>query len=237
LLSREAFSDPAMQLILEPTGAPAPDVTASTTPVVPRWEWRSFARTFVAPRTIGESDAGLQEGDEETYLLSLPTPHHVKVRGDRLEVKRLERTDASGLELWRPVLSATFPIGPESLAVACHAWGIAPPGSGTPAHSLADLVRSVVVPHRQLRLATLVKRRVPFTVAGCHGERGQITVGGHRWNTVSFEDTDPGRVRAALQELGLDASANESYAAALKRILGVPDHSSVRSPAEGRSLY
>lgn len=215
-----------MLLILEPSPPSAPDVTSSTTPVVPRWEWRSFARTFATPRTAGAAPAAPEVEDEETYLVSLLTPHSVKIRGDRLLVKRLERTDTSGLELWRPVLGAEFPIGPESLAVACHAWGIEPPARGTPAHSLADLVRHVVVPHRQLRLVSLVKRRVPFAVAGCHGERAQITIGRHQWNTVSFEDTDPARIRAALREMGLDPSANESYPRALKRILGMPDHSS-----------
>ncbi len=227
-----------MLLVLEPAPHPGPGVTASTTPVIPRWEWRSFARTFAAPREGPGLEAGAEAGDEEMYLLSMLTPHNVKMRNGRLEVKRLERTDDSGLELWRPVLRAEFPIGPESLAVACHAWGIEPPAAGTPANSLADLVRNVVVPHRELRLVSLVKRRVPFTVAGCNGKRAQITIGGHRWNTVSFDDTDPARVRAALREMRLEASASENYPRALKRIQGMPDHSSVPSAAgAARALY
>jgi exopolyphosphatase / guanosine-5'-triphosphate,3'-diphosphate pyrophosphatase len=225
-------------LILEPTPDPIPGVTASTTPVVPRWEWRSFARTFASPPAIGEADAGAEVSDEETYFLSLLSPHKVKIRDNHLEVKRLERADGSGLELWRPVLRAEFPVGRESLAVAYRAWGIDPAAAGATAHSLADLVRDVVVPQRQLRLVTVVKHRVPLTVAGCHGERAQFTIGGHRWNTVSFEDTDPGRVRAALRELRLDVGGNESYPQALKRILALPDHSSAPSAgATGRSLY
>ncbi|MDE3174356.1 MAG: hypothetical protein KGN74_14905 [Gemmatimonadota bacterium] len=227
-----------MLLVLEPARSAAAGVAASTTPVIPRWEWRSFARNFAAPRAGAPAESDAEEGEEETYVLSTLTPHRVKIRGGRLEVKRVERTDDSGLELWRPVLRAEFPIGRESLAVACHAWGIEPPAAGTPAHSLADLMRNVVVPHRELRLVTLVKRRVPFTVAGCHGQRAQITIGRHRWNTVSFDDSDPLRVRAALRELRLESSANESYPRALKRILGMPDHSSVPSAAgAARSLY
>ncbi len=201
--------------------------------VVPRWEWRTFERTFVAPPAAPALDAPAP-GDgvvvrEETYLLSFLSPHSVKILDDRLEIKRLVQTGVAGLEQWRPVLHAPFPISAALLAAACDAWGVLPPAPDAPALSLADLLRHVVVPHRDLRIVSLVKRRIPITVAGCAGERAQITLGKHRWNTVSLEDADPARVRAALAELTLDATRNENYPRALKRILGLPDHSSVPS--------
>ncbi|HUX32393.1 MAG TPA: hypothetical protein VMV51_00865 [Gemmatimonadaceae bacterium] len=202
--------------------------------VVPRWEWRAFERSFVLPPSAAEVerfDAPVER--DETYLLSLLSPHSVKIRDGRLDIKRLERSEAHGLELWRPVLRAAFPVEAGALAAGCDAWGVPGPAGDTPAHSLADLVRNVVVPHRQLRIVTLTKRRLPITVAGCRGERAQITVGGHHWNTVVFEDADPGRVLAALAELKLDPAANENFPRALKRILGLPDHAS--SPAAPRA--
>ncbi len=196
--------------------------------VVPRWEWRTFERTFAvpsAPDAVAAGDGVVAQ--EETYLLSLLSPHNVKVREGRLEIKRLERVGPAGLELWRPVLNASFPIDTARLGTVCDAWGIQPPAPGVRCNSLADLLRNVVVPHHDLRIVSLVKGRMPIAVAGCHGERGQITLGKHRWHTVSLEDPDPARVRAALRELGLDASRNENYPRALKRILSLPDHSSV----------
>jgi len=193
--------------------------------VVPRWEWRAFERSFVVPPSGADAerfDAPVER--DETYLLSLLSPHNVKIRDGRVDIKRLERTEANGLELWRPVLKGAFPIETGALAAACEAWGIPGPAGDTPAHSLAELLQNVVVPHRQLRIVTLTKRRLPITVAGCRGERAHITVGGHHWNTVTFEDADPARVLAALAELKLDPTANENFPRALKRILGLPDH-------------
>jgi exopolyphosphatase / guanosine-5'-triphosphate,3'-diphosphate pyrophosphatase len=198
--------------------------------VIPRWEWRTLERTFAAPPLLTGEPAG--DGvtvHEETYLLSLLAPHNVKVREGRLEVKRLERVGSAGLELWRPVVHATFPIDGATVAKACDAWGVEPPAGDVRSYSLAELLREVVVPHHDLRIVSLVKRRIPITVAGCLGERAQITLGKHRWHTVSFEDADPARVRAALRELGLDSTRNENYPRALKRILSLPDHSSVPS--------
>jgi hypothetical protein len=150
----------------------------------------------------------------------------VTVKHDRLDIKRLERVDESGLHLWRPVLQAEFPIGGEALAAAFSAWGLPAPPTDVPPHTLSDLIRNVVVPHRELRIVTLTKRRLRLTVGPCRGERGQMTVGRHSWNTVSFEDDDPQTVLATLRELGLDSENNEDYPRALKRILGFHDHSS-----------
>ncbi len=214
------------------TVVPGPAVVGAT--VVPRWEWRAFERTFAAPPPVEGATGSQVAGErEETYLLSLLSPHNVKIRDGQLEIKRLVRADASGLEQWCPLLKRPFPIGVDALTAACEAWGLPAPADGRPIRSLAELLQTVVVPHRQLRIVTMAKRRIPVTVAGCHGERGQITVAGHRWNTVSFEDADPARVLAALRELKLDPAANENYPRALKRILGLPDHSSV-PPKEAR---
>ena len=191
--------------------------------VVPRWEWRVFERTFAAAPVVEQSGAPVVE---QTYILSLLSPHSVKVRDGCLEIKRLERVDISGLHLWRPVLKAPFPIDADVLAAACAAWGIPAPAPGTPAYSLSDLLRHVVVPQRQLRIVTLSKRRMPIAVGPCRGERAQITIGRHGWNTVSVEDSDRRRVLTALGGLGLQPAVNEDYPRALKRILGFPDHSS-----------
>ncbi len=183
-----------------------------------------FERTFGDPPT--EDVVGGVPAAEQTYLLSLLSPHSVKVRDGLLDIKRLERVDETGLQLWRPLLTAEFPIDAAVLAAAAQAWGIPVPALGAPALSLSDLLDRVVVPHRHLRIATLSKRRIPITIGPCQGERAQFSIGRHRWNTVSVEDADRQRVHTALRELGLDPLENEDYPRALKRILGLPDHSS-----------
>ncbi|MHB1861653.1 MAG: hypothetical protein ACYCVL_01675 [Gemmatimonadaceae bacterium] len=194
---------------------------------VPRWEWRAFERTFVAPQRGGAAaEAPDVVERDETHLLSLLSPHDVRICDGRLHIKRLERAGAGDLELWRPELTTEFPLAADALSAAFDAWAIPAPARDTPPHSLADLLRRLVVPHRDLRLVTLTKRSRPMTVAGCRGERAQITMGKHRWNTVAFEDADPMRVLSALEQLKLDPTANENCPRALKRILGLHDHSS-----------
>jgi exopolyphosphatase/guanosine-5'-triphosphate,3'-diphosphate pyrophosphatase len=79
--------------------------------VVPRWEWRTFGASFsdVEARFESFPPERMAESDE-IYLLSLATDASVKARGGLLDVKRLERVSEDGLELWRPVMKARFPL-------------------------------------------------------------------------------------------------------------------------------
>src|SRR5947207_7141498 len=79
--------------------------------IVPRWEWRTFGEGFdaaaeyfaaLSPESVTESD--------ELYLLSTNTNDTVKVRDGLMDVKHLEQVNDDGLEQWRPVLKAAFPL-------------------------------------------------------------------------------------------------------------------------------
>src|SRR5262245_24856508 len=79
--------------------------------IVPRRERRGFAEhrraaeaTFdaLAPESVRDSD--------ELYLVSVASAASVKVRGGQADVKQLERVNDDGLEQWRPVLKADFPL-------------------------------------------------------------------------------------------------------------------------------
>jgi hypothetical protein len=79
--------------------------------IVPRWEWRTFGETFgdaevrlaaLPPTRVVET--------EELYVLSSRFEGSIKVRGGKLDVKRLERRGEDGLEQWKPVANAAFPI-------------------------------------------------------------------------------------------------------------------------------
>ena len=78
--------------------------------IIPRWEWRAFGQRF------GSADAafaaltptGVQESDE-LYLLS-GAGDNVKVRADLMDIKILVEVNPDGLEQWRPVMKAGFPL-------------------------------------------------------------------------------------------------------------------------------
>jgi hypothetical protein len=96
--------------------------------VVPRWEWRTFGASFsdVEARFESFPPERMAESDE-IYLLSLATDASVKARGGLLDVKRLERVSEDGLELWRPVMKARFPLSADDVGSVMAALGAAVP--------------------------------------------------------------------------------------------------------------
>jgi hypothetical protein len=197
-------------------------------PVVPRWEWRSIARTLPLDRDRLTIAPGAAMASAETYLLSTLTPHNIKVRNALLEIKRLHQRAPDGLEQWRPTARSAFPLEAAALQELCEAWGL-PSASIPAAPSLAALLRANVTPHPALHRIDLVKRRQRVSFAGCGGELVELEIAGERWVSVAFEDADAGAVRAAVIAAGCDAHDNLSYPAALKHILGLPTAVGVES--------
>ena len=78
-----------------------------------------FAERFGAAerRLVSFATAPAQVSDE-MYVLGLRSEASVKVRDGVMDVKRLEQVDDHGLEQWRPVMKAAFP-----LARADVVWG------------------------------------------------------------------------------------------------------------------
>ena len=61
---------------------------------------------------------------DEVYILpggDGPVDRVVKVRGGPLDIKRLEETDAYGLERWQPIFKTGFPLAPDDVAAALAA--------------------------------------------------------------------------------------------------------------------
>ena len=61
----------------------------------------------LAPELVHETD--------ELYLLSPASDASVKVRDQLMDVKQLEHVNADGLEQWRPVMKAEFPLGSDDV--------------------------------------------------------------------------------------------------------------------------
>ena len=80
-------------------------------PIVPRWEWRTFGESFgdadrrfssLAPHDVEESD--------EVYLPSPIVDENVKIRSQLMDIKALQQVNTDGLEQWKPVMKAGFPL-------------------------------------------------------------------------------------------------------------------------------
>ena len=202
------------------TAAPANHGSAAQ--IIPRWEWRMFepfpgrfgARLgggVVDPRT-----------SSETYVLSEASPHNVKIRANRLEVKLLEDVRDDGCELWRPVLAAVFPVAAHDLVTVWHAWGLPAVPFTRSAYFVDQFLSELVGPTQGLRAVTVTKARARFSVLGCQAERALLTIGGAQWETVALEDVDPARISRVLWSIGEPVPAGSNYPALLKQIVGMP---------------
>ena len=90
----------------------------AATTIIPRWEWRTFGRSFgEADRRLAGLAPSKEHDSEEVYLLSTRSPSAVKVRDGLMDVKQLTAVDTDGLERWKPVMKAGFPISADDLRV------------------------------------------------------------------------------------------------------------------------
>src|SRR6188768_2906221 len=102
--------------------------------IVPRWEWRSFARSVPSSDAAFETTERVVEESEELYLLT-PDGDNVKVRDELMDIKVLRETDAYGLQRWEPILKAQFPLDEESARTVFH--GLRVPLPAVPSEGLS----------------------------------------------------------------------------------------------------
>jgi exopolyphosphatase/guanosine-5'-triphosphate,3'-diphosphate pyrophosphatase len=189
--------------------------------IVPRWEWRGFARSFgAAEEPLQPADAYVAESDE-LYVLSTRGTGIVKVRDGLMDVKQLQEVDEYGLEQWIPVLKVAFPLTVDDLGVVTTALGLADLGSPRTSWPLTELLAEVVEPHPELRAVEVHKRRVRSRLDGCMVELTDVTAGGRQTRSAAVEDPDPDRVMEVVGRLGLAARPNLNYGRGLVVLLGV----------------
>jgi exopolyphosphatase/guanosine-5'-triphosphate,3'-diphosphate pyrophosphatase len=183
--------------------------------IVPRWEWRTFGDGFGdADRRLAPLATGPAVVSDELYLLGHGTEASVKVRDGLMDVKRLERVDEHGLEQWRPVMKASFPLRKADVALVLDALGAAVPLQRSE-YTLEQLVAMV-------ELAVEVhKRRVHLEFGGCMGELSELRSEHGSTRTLALESEDRDLVIAAVRELGLASRHNVSVPRELQALAGL----------------
>ncbi|MGE5272266.1 MAG: hypothetical protein ACM3QU_00625 [Verrucomicrobiota bacterium] len=190
-----------------------------SSPVVPRWEWRAFGRSFgpAEERFRALSPERVQETDE-LYVLSKRVDENVKVRDGLLDVKQLEHVNAEGLEQWVPVLKEPFPIIASTAAAVLGRLAVAVPSLEHDAYTLDELVQELVAPSPDLRAVQVHKRRQRYTIGGCMTELTDLRTDVGETRTVAVESEEPDRVVATVRELGLASFANTSFPKGLEAL-------------------
>lgn len=189
--------------------------------IIPRWEWRTFGESF------GEADAkfaalnstDIQETDE-LYFLSNANDENVKVRFDLMDIKTLVEVNADGLEQWKPVMKAKFPLAADDVKKVLKALGLKVPLLARDTYKLDQFVSELGEPGG-LRAVQVHKRRVRYKVNGCTSEVTDVIADGHKVRTVALELEDAARVIASVREMGLGGFPNISYPRGLKQLLGM----------------
>jgi exopolyphosphatase / guanosine-5'-triphosphate,3'-diphosphate pyrophosphatase len=204
------------------TSGSAADVQSTAgAAIVPRWEWRTFGGDLASAdsRVAGLSPDRVQESDE-IYLLSRVSDASVKFRDEVMDVKRLEEVSDDGLEQWRPVMKASFPLSQSDIAAVLEALGVGAPQLERESYTLDQLLDEVVGPADDLREVAVHKRRVHYLVDGCMAEFSEIRTDDGERRTIAVESEDPALVSATVRELGLAARRNVNVPRGLKALGG-----------------
>jgi exopolyphosphatase/guanosine-5'-triphosphate,3'-diphosphate pyrophosphatase len=189
--------------------------------IVPRWEWRTFGDDFgAADRWFAAATAERVQESDETYLLSRESDASVKVRDALMDVKLLEATDGDGLEQWKPVMKAEFPLAADGVREVFAALAASAPALDQDRYTLEQLTSELIEPDPALRAVDVHKRRERFTVVGAMAELSEIRTAEGARRTIAVESEEPALVVAALGELGLALRPNVCMARGLKALLG-----------------
>jgi exopolyphosphatase / guanosine-5'-triphosphate,3'-diphosphate pyrophosphatase len=189
--------------------------------IVPRWEWRTFGEQFgpAEDRFASESPESVGESDE-LYILSASGDDTVKVRAGLMDVKHLELVNGNGLEQWKPVLKAEFPLPADDVRAVLKTLGTTVPPLGRKAYTLEELLDEVVRPDAALRAAQVHKRRVHYLLDGCMAELTEVSSDGSATRTIAVESEDPELVIATVRSLGLESLPNTNFPRGLKTLVG-----------------
>jgi exopolyphosphatase/guanosine-5'-triphosphate,3'-diphosphate pyrophosphatase len=189
--------------------------------IVPRWEWRTFGERFGdADDVLGTIEPSSVHDSEEVYLLSATSEASVKIRDGLMDIKQRLEVNDDGLELWRPVMKADFPLSWDEVESVLAALNVAVPDRRRESYTLDEFVGEVVRPHPDLRAVDVRKRRARYVVDECMVEMTEIRTDGASTHTLAVEAVDPSIVSSTIARLGLDGFTNVSVPRGLKALVG-----------------
>ena len=126
---------------------------------------------------------------DDQYVLGLRSEASVKVRDGLMDVKRLEQVDDHGLERWRPVMKAAFPLAQADIVTVIEALGAPADLERAEYWSMSSSMRSCDA--RGPTAARRARERVRFTVGGCMAEFSELRTEHGATRTVAVESEDP----------------------------------------------
>lgn len=184
--------------------------------IIPRWEWRTFARAIETRIDLATYPRIRHVESSEIYLASATSEGNPKIRDQKIDIKTLQQVSDDGLEQWKPLLKASFPLPAEQVASVYRALGLAAP-SGTGDCGFDALLRMIKEDERTWAVS-VDKVRDQYDVEGCTVEASEVAFDGEAFRTVAAEDPDAAKVSDTVARLGLRERENINYVKAIQRI-------------------
>lgn len=188
----------------------------------PRYEFRVWAQTFGELRERLESQATpVRAVSQETYFVSKTTDRSiVKIRSGLMDIKALI-AEHLGLQQWKPVLKAEFPLDRSIIATRVfHCLELAPPQLSRAQYAMEEFFDDVMRPQGGIAIAEVSKTRFKFSLEACQAEVASVTINDMPQDTVAVESDNPDAVLLLIREFGLGNLPNLSYVRQIKRMLG-----------------
>ena len=194
------------------------------TDIKPRFEFRTWARTFgqVEERMRRLSPCEKIRESQETYIISAGNDmNNTKIRDDLMDIKTLV-AKKEGLEQWSPQMKGSFPMVATVLTEEVFpCFGVAMPPLSQDSYTLDIYLEEIIRPHPELVAAQVFKRRFAFTINTCIAEIAEVEINGAGLQTVALESVDIPAILKAKEMLGLDTYENVNYLRAIKRVIGM----------------
>jgi hypothetical protein len=192
--------------------------------IIPRYEFRAFAQNFGLAeekmRRLSKLDK-FRESSEIYILSNGNNENNVKIRYNTLDVKVFVEEE-KGLQQWRPRMKADFPMRMDIIRDDVFpALGAAAPEFNRSEYTLEQFLEDILMPHPELVLARVIKRRFGYMITECISEIADLLINGAAIKTMALESADIETVLKVKQKLGLHEYENVNYLLAIKRILGM----------------
>ena len=190
--------------------------------IKPRFEFRIWRDHCQREHELLEAltSPGASKTSQETYLISSATDRsNIKIRSGLMDIKVLDRTER-GLELWKPVLKAEFPLDAATITNAIYArLELVPPAITAgpfPEASFLELMSR----DARIAIVPVSKNRSQFQIGSCTAEFASVSIGGQSVDTVAAESTEPEALLALLAQIGISNLSNQSYVREIKCVVG-----------------
>jgi exopolyphosphatase/guanosine-5'-triphosphate,3'-diphosphate pyrophosphatase len=189
--------------------------------IKPRYEFRIWADSLEVHREkLNAMARPSQKSSNETYFVSAATEKcNAKVRDKLMDIKVFVAEDR-GLEQWKPILKAEFPLAAAVITDQVFpGLQLAAPQPSKPQYTYEEFLDEIMRTNPKIAVAAVSKTRDQFNIGVCAAEYSKIMINNIPRDTVAVESTDADAVLQLVDKLGIN-EPNVSYIREIRRIVG-----------------